>query len=96
MNARIHGEIRPRRALAELDFLRMGPRVAEIKPPAGRGGAHEIAKLLLEQADSFLRRAEGIRSALALGMPLEEIEDYLDWLDALNGKAIPHDPGSRP
>jgi hypothetical protein len=45
--------------------------------------AHEIAKLLLEHAGTFLERTEAVRSALKLGMPLSEIEAYLDWLDAL-------------
>ena len=43
--------------------------------------AHEIAKLLLEHARTFPERSEAIKSAVALGMPLHEIEDYLDWLD---------------
>ena len=43
--------------------------------------AHEIAKLMLEHAGTFLERAEAIRVALSLGMPLHEIEEYLDWLD---------------
>ena len=52
----------------------------------GFGGAtamaHEIAKLLLEYAGSFVERTEAIKVALGLGMPLHEIQDYLDWLDA--------------
>lgn len=44
--------------------------------------AHKIAKLLLEQADSFLDRIEAVKTALSLGMPLREIEEYLDWLEA--------------
>jgi DNA-binding transcriptional MerR regulator len=47
--------------------------------------AHEIAKLMLEHAGTFLQRAEAIRTALSLGMPLHEIEEYLDWLDATRG-----------
>lgn len=43
--------------------------------------AHEIAKLLLEHADTVLEREEAIATALYLGMPLHEIEEYLDWLD---------------
>jgi hypothetical protein len=42
---------------------------------------HEIAKLLLEKAGTFLERTEAVRTALSLGMPLSEIEAYLDWLD---------------
>lgn len=45
--------------------------------------AHEIAKLLLEHAETFLERTEAVKSALSLGMPLNEIEEYLDWLDAV-------------
>ena len=44
---------------------------------------HEIAKLLLEHAETFLERTEAIKAALSLGMPLNEIQDYLDWLDAI-------------
>lgn len=44
---------------------------------------HEIAKLLLERAGNFLQRTEAVRTALSLGMPLSEIEEYLDWLDAV-------------
>ena len=44
--------------------------------------AHEIAKLMLEHAGTFLERAQAIEVALSLGMPLHEIEEYLDWLDA--------------
>jgi len=43
--------------------------------------AHEIAKLLLEKAGTFLERTEAIRTALSLGMPIREIEDYLDWVE---------------
>jgi DNA-binding transcriptional MerR regulator len=44
--------------------------------------AYEIAKRLLEHADTFLDRTAAIKTALSLGMPLHEIEEYLDWLDA--------------
>jgi len=53
--------------------------------------AHKIAKLMLEQAGTFLERAEAIRTALSLGMPLGEIEEYLDWLDATRGP-LPENP----
>ena len=43
--------------------------------------AHEIAKLILEHAGTFLEREEAIRTALSLGMPLQKIEEYLDWID---------------
>jgi len=45
--------------------------------------AYEIAKLMLEHADSMLERQEAIERALELGMPIHEIEDYLDWLDRM-------------
>jgi hypothetical protein len=47
--------------------------------------AHEIAKLLLEHAGSFIERSEAVKTALDLGMPLDDIENYLDWLDAVRG-----------
>jgi hypothetical protein len=53
--------------------------------------AHEIAKLLLEHAGTFLERAEAVRVAMSLGMPLAEIEAYLDWLDATRGP-LPAEP----
>lgn len=49
--------------------------------------SYEIAKLLLEHADTFLKRRDAIATALSLGMPMNEIEQYLDWLDSIrNGK----------
>ena len=51
---------------------------------------HEIAKLLLEKAGTFLERKEAIEAALNLGMPLNEIEEYLDWLDTM-GRGVPGD-----
>ncbi len=46
---------------------------------------HEIAKLLLEHADTFLNRTQAVQAAMDLGMPLHAIRDYLDWLDAIRG-----------
>lgn len=54
--------------------------------------AHEIAKLMLEHAGTFLERAEAVEIALCLGMPLRNIEEYLDWLD---NAALPRDGESR-
>lgn len=51
--------------------------------------AHEIAKLLLEKAGTFIQRTQAVEAALELGMPLNEIEDYLDWLDAVRGPVPP-------
>lgn len=52
--------------------------------------AHEIAKLLLEHAGTFLERSEAIKTAMQMGMPLDEIEQFLDWLDATRGP-VPQD-----
>ena len=51
--------------------------------------AHEIAKLILEHAETFLERTEAIKSALSLGMPLNEIQVYLDWLDSVRNQDQP-------
>jgi DNA-binding transcriptional MerR regulator len=58
--------------------------------------SHEVAKLLLEHAETFLERTEAIKSALSLGMPLDEIEQYLDWLDLVRGHCQPNAPAKRP
>lgn len=44
---------------------------------------HEIAKLLLEQAGNFIKREEAVKAAMDMGMPIHEIEEYLDWLDLM-------------
>jgi len=53
--------------------------------------ANEIAKLLLEHAETFLDRAQAVEAALSLGMPLSEIETYLDWLDQTRSLRRPED-----
>jgi hypothetical protein len=62
----------------------------------GRGMSHEIAKLLLEHAETFLERTEAVKSAMGLGMPLNEIEAYLDWLDTMRGDDRPGKKPTRP
>lgn len=64
--------------------------------------AHEVAKLMLEHAGTFLERTEAIKVALNLGMPLNEVEAYLDWLDAirqsratLNGSGADEGPAKK-
>ena len=52
------------------------------------GMAHEIAKLLLEHCGTALEREAAIDTALSMGMTLQEIEEYLDWLDIM--KTPPH------
>ena len=48
--------------------------------------AHEIAKLMLENSKTFLEREEAVETALSLGMPLGDIEEYLDWLEMLSAQ----------
>lgn len=52
---------------------------------AGEWGnmVHETARELLERAQSFEDRQEAVRAAIDLGMPISEIEAFLDWLDLL-------------
>ncbi len=45
--------------------------------------AHELAKTLLRNAKSFPTRVDATKKALYLGMPLQEIENYFDWLDQM-------------
>ena len=44
--------------------------------------AYEIVKFMLERARTFRQRLKAIRIAILLGMPLRDIEEFLDWLDA--------------
>jgi len=44
---------------------------------------HELAKLILEHAETLWERKQAIEKALYLGMSLHEIEEYLDWLAML-------------
>jgi hypothetical protein len=57
----------------------IAPKGLESRPKM----AHGIAKLLLEHADTALDRQQAIKTALTLGMPLHEIEEYLDWVDMM-------------
>ena len=42
---------------------------------------YETAKLLLGVAGTFADRQEAIRWAMVMGMPLRQIEEYLDWFE---------------
>jgi hypothetical protein len=44
--------------------------------------SHKLAKLLLSQAISTTEVEEAIKQAIELGMPMHEIQEYLDWVDA--------------
>lgn len=66
---------------------------------AGQGLAsmtHEIAKLLLERADTFVQRTEAVRTALRLGMDLSDIMQYLDWLELMRGADVAPEFGDDP
>ncbi len=58
--------------------------------------SHKIAKLLLEHADGFVKRSQAVAEAMKLGMPLHEIEEYLDWLDIVRAKKADHDEDNKP
>lgn len=54
------------------------------RPVASTGSKyarHEIAKGVLAAAKNRAERDRAIRTAMELGMPLHQIEDYLDWLE---------------
>lgn len=55
--------------------------------------AHEKVKQLLEQARTLEQRTDAVREAISDGMPLNEIEAYLDWLDAVRPLNAPQDSG---
>ena len=55
------------------------PRVRTRKEPAR---SNEMGKILLRSAGTLLQRYEAVKTAHRLGMPLREIETYLDWLDS--------------
>jgi hypothetical protein len=57
--------------------------------------AHEIAKLLLEHAGTFLERTEAVDVAMRLGMTLDQIEQYLDWLDQVKPNQAEGSPNGR-
>lgn len=50
--------------------------------------AHEIAKLLLEHAGTAIERNKAIETAVRLGMPLHEIDQYLEWLSLVRRDAL--------
>jgi len=44
---------------------------------------HATAKGMLQRAATPRERIEAVEGAQSLGMPLGEIEEYLDWIDGL-------------
>lgn len=55
---------------------------------------HEIAKLLLEHAKTRPEFDDAVRAAIKLGMPLAEIEEYLDWLGVVPREDRPPPPAA--
>ena len=76
-NLRLLSSVWARNSSGDISENLTSPRIHRCIGPM----AHEIAKLILEHAGTFLEREEAIRTALSLGMPLEKIEEYLDWID---------------
>jgi hypothetical protein len=46
--------------------------------------AYEDIKLLLAQAATVAERTEAIRAAISQGIPINQIEEYLDWFDTVH------------
>ena len=44
--------------------------------------SRDVAEWTLAYAAGFSERTAAVRIAMALGMPLNRIQEYLDWLDA--------------
>ena len=42
----------------------------------------ETAKEMVARAATFSERADAVRAAIDAGVPLAEVEEYLDWQDA--------------
>ncbi len=53
--------------------------------------AEQDPKSLLREASTPEARQRAVAAALDLGMPLSQIEEYLDWLDAMGHPAKPGD-----
>jgi hypothetical protein len=46
------------------------------------------ARILLARAESPADRKQAVASAMAAGMPLREIEEFLDWADAVRAGRV--------
>ncbi|MEX2139939.1 MAG: hypothetical protein WD894_11800 [Pirellulales bacterium] len=46
-------------------------------------------KLLLASAETATERKHAVKNAMAVGMPLYEIEEFLDWADAVRTGNVP-------
>ena len=47
------------------------------------------ARVLLARAESSADRKYAVAQAMAAGMPLHEIEEFLDWADAVRAGRVP-------
>lgn len=47
------------------------------------------ARVLLARAESPDDRKHAVAQAMAAGMPLHEIEEFLDWADAVRAGRVP-------
>ena len=45
-------------------------------------------KLLLASAETAAERKNAVTHAMAVGMPLSEIEEFLDWVDAVRAGTV--------
>ncbi len=61
--------------------IRCRDRRAQMRRQGGIVSVDE-ARLLLSQAETYGDRRNAVAKALASGMPLHEIEEFLDWVDA--------------
>jgi hypothetical protein len=46
------------------------------------------ARILLARAESPAERKQAVSTAMAAGMPLHEIEEFLDWADAVRSGRV--------
>ena len=46
------------------------------------------ARLLLARAETPADRKHAVTTAMAAGMPLHEIEEFLDWADAVRAERV--------
>lgn len=54
--------------------------------------SYEAEKDLLEKATTTGERVQAVEDALAVGMPLSLIEEFLDWLELRNSQSAAHRP----
>jgi hypothetical protein len=50
--------------------------------------SHTDARILLARAESPADRKHAVASAMSAGMPLHEIEEFLDWADSVRAGRV--------